>query len=59
VRPSFTLSANTCNPGGENDDLDGDGFTPKQGDCDDCSPQLFVTRQQGQLPLAWGSQHST
>src|SRR6185295_9399657 len=28
----------TCNPGGPNDDVDKDGFTPMQGDCDDCDP---------------------
>jgi hypothetical protein len=28
----------TCNPGGPGDDVDGDGFTPSQGDCDDCDP---------------------
>jgi hypothetical protein len=27
-----------CTPGGENDDVDGDGFTPAQGDCEDCDP---------------------
>ncbi len=27
-----------CNPGGPGDDVDGDGFTPAQGDCDDCDP---------------------
>jgi hypothetical protein len=25
-----------CTPGGPDDDVDGDGFTPNQGDCDDC-----------------------
>lgn len=25
-------------PRGPNDDVDGDGFTPAQGDCDDCNP---------------------
>lgn len=27
-----------CTPGGQNDDVDGDGFTPAQGDCEDCDP---------------------
>lgn len=27
-----------CTPGGENDDVDGDGYTPAQGDCEDCDP---------------------
>jgi hypothetical protein len=27
-----------CHPGGPSDDIDGDGFTPAQGDCDDCDP---------------------
>jgi hypothetical protein len=27
-----------CTPGGPNDDVDHDGFTPAQGDCDDCNP---------------------
>lgn len=26
--------------GGPDDDLDGDGFTPAQGDCDDCNPDV-------------------
>ncbi len=30
--------APTCIPGGQDDDIDNDGFTPKQGDCDDCDP---------------------
>ena len=30
--------APTCTPGGMDDDVDSDGFTPKQGDCDDCDP---------------------
>ena len=30
--------APTCTPGGPDDDVDNDGFTPKQGDCDDCDP---------------------
>lgn len=28
----------TCTPGGPDDDVDGDGFTPNQGDCEDCDP---------------------
>jgi hypothetical protein len=28
----------TCMPGGPDDDADKDGFTPNQGDCDDCDP---------------------
>ena len=27
-----------CTPGGPDDDIDGDGFTPNQGDCEDCDP---------------------
>jgi len=27
-----------CVPGGPDDDVDGDGFTPAQGDCEDCDP---------------------
>jgi hypothetical protein len=30
----------TCTPGGPNDDVDGDGWTPAQGDCDDCDPNV-------------------
>jgi hypothetical protein len=30
--------APTCTPGGPDDDVDKDGFTPKEGDCDDCDP---------------------
>ena len=29
-----------CTPGGPNDDVDGDGWTPAQGDCDDCDPNV-------------------
>src|SRR4051812_27762667 len=29
-----------CTPGGMDDDVDGDGFTPAQGDCDDCDPNV-------------------
>ena len=29
-----------CTPGGPNDDVDGDGFTPAMGDCDDCDPNV-------------------
>jgi hypothetical protein len=29
-----------CKPGGENDDQDKDGFTPAEGDCDDCEPNI-------------------
>src|SRR5690348_8654323 len=28
-----------CVPGGMNDDVDGDGYTPAQGDCEDCDPR--------------------
>lgn len=28
----------TCTPGGPDDDVDQDGFTPSMGDCDDCEP---------------------
>src|SRR5262249_9451527 len=27
-----------CTPGGPDDDVDKDGFTPNQGDCNDCDP---------------------
>jgi hypothetical protein len=27
-----------CSPMGPDDDVDGDGFTPNQGDCEDCDP---------------------
>lgn len=27
-----------CTPGGEDDDVDMDGYTPAQGDCEDCDP---------------------
>src|SRR6185436_19998003 len=27
-----------CTPGGPDDDVDKDGWTPNQGDCDDCDP---------------------
>ena len=30
----------SCTPGGDNDDVDKDGFTPAQGDCNDCSAQI-------------------
>ncbi len=29
-----------CSPGGPNDDMDGDGWTPAQGDCNDCDPNI-------------------
>lgn len=29
-----------CTPGGPGDDVDNDGFTPDQGDCDDCDPNV-------------------
>ena len=28
----------TCTPGGPDDDVDQDGYTPNQGDCEDCDP---------------------
>jgi hypothetical protein len=28
-----------CDPLGPDDDVDGDGFTPNQGDCEDCDPK--------------------
>lgn len=28
-----------CTPGGPDDDVDQDGFTPTQGDCEDCDPK--------------------
>ena len=31
-------AAPTCTPGGKDDDVDKDGFTPTEGDCDDCDP---------------------
>jgi hypothetical protein len=27
-----------CSPGGPDDDVDGDGYSPNQGDCEDCDP---------------------
>jgi hypothetical protein len=30
----------TCTPGGEGDDVDHDGFTPADGDCNDCDPNV-------------------
>ncbi len=30
----------SCTPGGPDDDRDHDGFTPAQGDCDDCDPNV-------------------
>jgi len=29
-----------CNQGAQDDDLDKDGFTPAQGDCNDCDPNI-------------------
>ncbi len=29
-----------CTPGGMDDDVDGDGWTPTMGDCDDCDPNV-------------------
>ena len=29
-----------CTPAGPNDDVDKDGFTPNQGDCNDCDPNV-------------------
>jgi len=31
-------SVPTCTPGGPMDDVDGDGYMPSTGDCDDCDP---------------------
>src|SRR5690348_11599014 len=28
----------SCTPGGPDDDVDQDGYTPNQGDCEDCDP---------------------
>ncbi len=46
----------TCNPGGPNDDVDHDGFTPMQGDCDDCDPNsnpnaIEVATLMGHTPI--------
>ena len=32
--------ASICTPGGDGDDMDQDGFTPAEGDCDDCEPNV-------------------
>lgn len=43
-----------CKPGGENDDVDQDGFTPAEGDCDDCEPN--VSPNSIEAPTADGSE---
>ena len=45
-----------CIPGGPDDDVDGDGFTPNQGDCEDCDPSrnpnaLEVPTKEGDTPF--------
>jgi hypothetical protein len=44
-----------CTPGGPNDDVDQDGFTPNDGDCEDCDPNrnpnaIEVPTEMGQEP---------
>ncbi len=44
-----------CTPGGPDDDIDGDGFTPNQGDCEDCDPNrnpnaIEVATEDGATP---------
>lgn len=44
-----------CVPGGPDDDVDGDGFSPNQGDCDDCDPNqspnaIEVPTEEGGTP---------
>ena len=46
----------TCTPGGPDDDIDQDGFTPNQGDCEDCDPNrnpnaIEVATDMGQTPF--------
>ncbi len=46
----------TCTPGGPDDDVDQDGFTPNQGDCEDCDPNrnpnaIEVPTEMGQTPF--------
>ena len=46
----------TCTPGGDDDDVDLDGFTPAQGDCDDCDPNqnpnaVEVVTKDGEEPF--------
>lgn len=40
----------TCTPGGPDDDVDGDGFTPAQNDCDDCDPNTNPNAVEVQTP---------
>lgn len=45
-----------CTPGGPDDDVDGDGYTPNQGDCEDCDPSrnpnsIEVATEQGGTPF--------
>jgi hypothetical protein len=40
-----------CTPGGMNDDVDHDGFTPAQGDCDDCDPNVNPQAVEVQTPM--------
>jgi hypothetical protein len=50
-----TGGAINCTPGGDDDDVDMDGYTPAQGDCEDCDPNrnpnaLEVPTEPGQTP---------
>lgn len=38
--PGTGGSLPTCTPGGDDDDVDMDGFTPNQGDCNDCDANV-------------------
>lgn len=45
-----------CTPGGPDDDVDQDGFTPNQGDCEDCDPRrspnaIEVPTPEGEEPF--------
>jgi hypothetical protein len=40
-----------CTPGGPDDDVDHDGFTPAQGDCDDCDPNVNPQAVEVQTPM--------
>lgn len=44
-----------CDPGGPDDDVDQDGYTPNQGDCEDCDPNrnpnaIEVPTDEGDMP---------
>lgn len=37
---STTTTSQPCEPGGATDDMDGDGYAPIDGDCDECDPEV-------------------